>query len=138
MIGRDDRQPQRRARPPWPTAAGSSTSCSSQLQRFVSGLAEDREAIGASLTNIADLGESTAGLLEEARPPLEDGRRAPSATWPTTSTPSSDTVDEFLDTWPGKIEEITRTATYGSWFNFYLCDFTGQVDAAVRAPSPCR
>ena len=44
MLGHG-RRPQRR----------SSTSCSSQLQRFVSGLAEDREAIGASLTNIAEL-----------------------------------------------------------------------------------
>ena len=97
-----------------------------QLQRFVSGLAEDREAIGASLTNIADLSESTAGLIEDARPPLKDdieqlGNLADNLDR------NSEVVDQFLTTWPGKIDEITRTASYGSWFNFYLCDFDGQI-----------
>ena len=27
----------------------------------------------------------------------------------------------------GKISQITRTATYGSWFNFYMCDFSGTI-----------
>ncbi len=100
-----------------------------QLQRFVSGLAEDREAIGASLTNIADLSESTAGLLEEARPPLKEDVVALGEVSANLDA-ERDTVDQFLNTWPGKVEEITRTATFGSWFNFYVCDFTGQVQLA--------
>jgi phospholipid/cholesterol/gamma-HCH transport system substrate-binding protein len=36
-------------------------------------------------------------------------------------------VNEFLDRFPGKLNTITRTATYGSWFNFYLCDFDGRI-----------
>jgi phospholipid/cholesterol/gamma-HCH transport system substrate-binding protein len=28
---------------------------------------------------------------------------------------------------PTKLNRITRTATYGSWFNFYLCDFEGRI-----------
>ncbi len=103
-----------------------------QLQRFVSGLAEDREAIGASLTHIADLGESTAGLLEQARPPIKDDVAA-LGDLSTNLDDERDTVDQFLNTWPGKIEEITRTATFGSWFNFYVCDFTGQVELAEGA-----
>ena len=46
-----------------------------ELQRFVSGLAEDREAIGASLTNIAGLAESTAGLVKDARPAIREDVR---------------------------------------------------------------
>jgi phospholipid/cholesterol/gamma-HCH transport system substrate-binding protein len=103
-----------------------------QLQRFVSGLAEDREAIGASLTNIADLGESTAGLLEEARPPLEGDVKS-LGDLSANIDAERDTVDQFLDTWPGKLEEITRTASYGSWFNFYVCDFTGEVELGAGA-----
>ena len=34
-------------------------------------------------------------------------------------------VDKFLKHLPNKLNTITRTATYGSWFNFYLCDFDG-------------
>ena len=33
----------------------------------------------------------------------------------------------MLQRLPGKLDTITRTATYGSWFNFYLCDFEGRV-----------
>ena len=42
-----------------------------QLQRFISGLSEDRQAIGASLTNIAGLADATAGLVQDARPGLK-------------------------------------------------------------------
>jgi phospholipid/cholesterol/gamma-HCH transport system substrate-binding protein len=97
-----------------------------QLQRFISGLAEDREAIGASLANVSDLAESTAGLVEEARPPVHRDVAA-LGDLATLLDDSSGDIETFLDTWPGKVEKITRTATYGSWFNFYLCDFDGQV-----------
>ena len=43
-----------------------------QLQRFVSGLAEDRKTIGASLTNINSLTAETADLLKVTRPALKD------------------------------------------------------------------
>ena len=41
------------------------------------------------------------------------------------------TFEKFLSTSPGKISTITRTATYGSWFNFYLCDFSGTIKLPV-------
>ena len=34
---------------------------------------------------------------------------------------------QFAANLPGKLATITRTATYGSFFNFYLCDFDGSV-----------
>ena len=46
-----------------------------QLQRFVSGLAEDRKTIGASLTNINSLTAETADLLKVTRPALKDDIR---------------------------------------------------------------
>ncbi|MGH8968833.1 MAG: MCE family protein [Actinomycetes bacterium] len=98
----------------------------SELQRFVSGLAEDREAIGASLTNIAGLAESTAGLVEEARPAIRtDVRELGEVTG--TLDDHKKMVDGVLERFPAKLNTITRTATYGSWFNFYLCDFQGRV-----------
>jgi phospholipid/cholesterol/gamma-HCH transport system substrate-binding protein len=97
-----------------------------ELQRFVSGLAEDREAIGASLTNIADLADSTAGLVKDIRPAVrEDIRELGEVT--KNLDDSEEVVDGVLKRMPGKLNTITRTATYGSWFNFYLCDFTGRV-----------
>jgi phospholipid/cholesterol/gamma-HCH transport system substrate-binding protein len=97
-----------------------------QLQRLVSGLAADADAVGASLTHIADLADSTAGLVQEARPPVQSDIAA-LGDLATLLDKNSGDLQTFLDTWPGKLEQITRTATYGSWFNFYLCDFDGRV-----------
>ena len=97
-----------------------------ELQRFVSGLAKDRKAIGASLSSIAGLAESTAGLVRDARPALrEDIRELGEVT--KTLDDHEEVVSGVLQRLPGKLNRITRTATYGSWFNFYLCDFTGRV-----------
>jgi phospholipid/cholesterol/gamma-HCH transport system substrate-binding protein len=32
-----------------------------------------------------------------------------------------------LQNMPEKLNTMTRTASYGSWFNFYLCNFDGNV-----------
>ena len=97
-----------------------------QLQRFVSGLAQDRTAIGDSLTNISGLAGSTASLLQEARPSIKADIAALNRVTGTLDG-SSGLVDQFLHNLPTKLNRITRTATYGSWFNFYLCDFDGRI-----------
>ena len=107
-----------------------------QLQRFVSGLAEDRKVIGESLQSISDLTTATAGLIEDARPPLRadiDRLHAVSKTL----ADSESVVEGVLQRLPGKLSAVTRTASYGSWFNFYLCDFVttgGPVNPT--APNP--
>jgi phospholipid/cholesterol/gamma-HCH transport system substrate-binding protein len=107
-----------------------------QLQRFVSGLAQDRAAIGASLTNIAGLADTTAGLLRDSRPAIRDDVRQLAAVTGTLDD-NRTLVDSFLKRMPNKLNTITRTATYGSWFNFYLCDFEGRVTLSnVVAYSP--
>jgi len=97
-----------------------------ELQRFVSGLAEDREAIGASLTNIAALADATAGLVKESRPAIRNDVRELGKVAGTLDDNKA-VVEGVLKRLPNKLNTITRTATYGSWFNFYLCDFTGRV-----------
>ena len=110
-----------------------------QLQRFVSGLAADRTAIGASLTNINDLADSTAGLIKVAREPIRSDIANLNSLAATLNKPANTaTFEKFMSTTPGKLETITRTATYGSWFNFYLCRFNGKValpTGAVLSPS---
>ena len=97
-----------------------------ELQRFVSGLSQDRKAIGASLTNIADLADATSGLLEEGRPAIRsDVKRLGEVAGNLDD--DKEVVAGVLQRLPNKLNTITRTATYGSWFNFYLCDFEGRV-----------
>ena len=95
-----------------------------QLQRFTSGLAADRETIGRSLSGINTLSAETADLLVSTRPLIKDdvGQLRTLAT--TLNKPSNvKEFEDFITGAPGRITTLTRTATYGSWFNFYLCKF---------------
>jgi len=101
-----------------------------QLQSFVSGLAADRAVIGASLQSISNLTESTAGLVKDTRPSIKNDINSLYAVSKTLND-SQAIVEGVLQRLPGKLTAITKTATYGSWFNFYLCDF-----AVVGLPGP--
>jgi phospholipid/cholesterol/gamma-HCH transport system substrate-binding protein len=97
-----------------------------QLQQFVSGLAADRKAIGDALANLGDLTGATASLLKDVRPPLASdvdnlGKLAG------TLNQNASVLDDTLNRLPGRYDALIRTASYGSWFNFYLCDFDGRV-----------
>jgi phospholipid/cholesterol/gamma-HCH transport system substrate-binding protein len=132
-----------------------------QLQRLVSGLASDRNTIAASLQNIDDLASNSALLLQGIRPylpsditslgniakSLDTTRNCPGYVYPISNEPTStavpkfaknctsgpNTLDEYLKRAPTKLIQIIRTATYGSFFNFYLCDLasTGALGSAT-------
>ncbi|MGI5135997.1 MULTISPECIES: MCE family protein [unclassified Streptomyces] len=97
-----------------------------QLRRVISGLSADRKPIGDSLVSIGDLTEATSGLLKDARPPLKDDI-AGLTTLTGTLNRNEKTVEGVLKRLPDKLNELTGTASYGSWFNFYLCDFDGRI-----------
>jgi phospholipid/cholesterol/gamma-HCH transport system substrate-binding protein len=106
-----------------------------QLQRFISGLAADRKTIGASLTNINSLTAETADLLRVTRPSIKADIAQLRALSQNLNKPSNTaTFEKFLSNSPGKINTITRTATYGSWFNFYMCDFSGTIVIPSTVP----
>ncbi|MGH3319798.1 MAG: MCE family protein [Streptosporangiaceae bacterium] len=106
-----------------------------QLQRFVSGLAADRHAIGASLENINELTITTADLLHDARPSLKGdihqlGRLSKNLDKPK----NKKIVNDYLRRLPHKVNEINRSASYGSWFNFYLCSLDAMVSLGGGKP----
>jgi len=98
----------------------------SQLQRWVSGLAADRTTIGDSITGINDLTSATAGMLEKSRPQLKQDVVDLTGLAQTLNAGGS-TIDGVLQRLPTKVATLTRTASYGSWFNFYLCSMGGTV-----------
>ncbi|HYO20485.1 MAG TPA: MlaD family protein [Dermatophilaceae bacterium] len=110
-----------------------------QLQRFVSGLAGDRAAIGSSLTNINNVAGETADLLTKGRPAIKaDVANLGTLTALLNKPANTAAFEKFLSTSPAKIESLTRTATYGSWFNFYLCRMDGKAllpTGATTSPS---
>jgi phospholipid/cholesterol/gamma-HCH transport system substrate-binding protein len=98
-----------------------------QMQRLVAGLSGDRGSISNSITSINSLTGSTASLLRDVRPALKtDIAQLGNVTKTlakTTEPNGANTLDTVLQRLPGKVKAILRTATYGSWFNFYLCNF---------------
>lgn len=96
------------------------------LQQFITGLSQDINPILSSLTSINSLNTKTAGLLQQTRVPIKaDLNRLRTV---------ASTLDDTQSIWvktlqfmPEKLNTMTRTASYGSWFNFYLCNFDGNV-----------
>jgi phospholipid/cholesterol/gamma-HCH transport system substrate-binding protein len=96
-----------------------------QLQRLVSGLAQDRGTIAASLSHIDGLATSGTQLISQIRPFLpKDLLNLAKLTNNLNQTKDPDgknTLASYLSRAPAKINRITRTATYGGYFNFWLC-----------------
>lgn len=96
------------------------------LQQLVSGLAEDRTTIGATLEGLGGLTTSVADLLEEGRAPLADAVVGLDALAGNLSG-AEDTLDEVLTSLPVTLDALGRTASYGSWVNFYACSVQGRI-----------
>jgi phospholipid/cholesterol/gamma-HCH transport system substrate-binding protein len=97
-----------------------------QLRRLAAGFAEDRKAIGGSLDGISDLTTATAGLLTDIRPPLAaDVKQLRRLAVQLDENKAR--IDSTLKRLPPKLDLIVGTATYGSFFNFFLCGFDGTI-----------
>jgi phospholipid/cholesterol/gamma-HCH transport system substrate-binding protein len=108
-----------------------------QLRRMSAGFAQDREAIGQSIAGISDLTSATTDLLADVRGPLRSDIAQLNALAGTLAT-NKETVNGVLQRLPQKLDRIIGTATYGSWFNFYLCGFDGRIvlpTGAVMSPN---
>lgn len=97
-----------------------------QVQQLVSGLAEDREPIGDAIEALGGLADTTSGLLDEAREPLKQDIAALGGLVGNLND-SEQVVEHFIQFLPEKTAKLTRTVSYGSWFNFYLCSMEGSV-----------
>ncbi|RCW44530.1 phospholipid/cholesterol/gamma-HCH transport system substrate-binding protein [Halopolyspora algeriensis] len=96
------------------------------LQRMVSGFAEQRKPIGEAVSALDELTHTTEGLLEQARPPLKKDI----AELRNLAQGLSDDLpkmEQDLQTLPHRLESLTRTVSYGSWFNFFLCRMSGTI-----------
>jgi phospholipid/cholesterol/gamma-HCH transport system substrate-binding protein len=105
------------------------------LQQFITGLSQDINPILGSLGSINSLNTKTAGLLQQTRVPVKadlDRLRQISSTLDDTQGIWVKTLQNM----PDKLNTMTRTASYGSWFNFYLCGFDGNVTLPLGTRIP--
>src|SRR4029453_16929061 len=99
------------------------------FRQFVGGLKDDRQAILTSLDQVSALSVATADLVQGIRQPfVEDIKHLRSVAENIDRNKSE--LDRALQVLPVKLEKVGRTAIYGSWFNFYLCHFQGNVRVA--------
>ena len=90
------------------------------------GLKHDRGAILGSLDQISQLSTQTADLVSGIRAPFVSDIHHLRGFAANLDRGKAE-IDRALQVMPIKLAKVGRTASYGSWFNFYLCDFTGQV-----------
>ena len=95
------------------------------FRTFVGGLKDDRDAILGSLDAISALSVQTADLVKGIRKPFVDDIKQLRGVAGNIDRNKGE-LDRALQVLPIKLEKVGRTAIYGSWFNFYLCQFTGQ------------
>lgn len=111
-----------------------------QLSRLITGLrgwmtqlARSRSAIGASIDNIADLVASVASLAVDIRGPLKADLKALRDLAGLLNEPQNRAqIVDMLDKLPGMMARMTRTGTYGSWYNYYICGFVLKIQLPAQ------
>jgi len=97
-----------------------------QLRSFMAGLVQDKDAILNSLDSVSALTNETADLTTGIRPGLVSSIKQLRQV-ATNLNQGRGEIDRALQILPIKLEKIGRTAIYGSFFNFYLCEFQAKV-----------
>ena len=96
------------------------------FRQLVGGLKDDRQAILGALDDVSTLSVETASLLQGIRKPFVRDIKQLRAVAGNIDKNKAE-LDRALQVLPIKLEKVGRTAIYGSWFNFYLCEFQGRV-----------
>ncbi len=98
------------------------------LKNWMGDLARDRQVIGSSISNISDLTVVVADLLRQGRPLVKsDVAKLRKLAALLNQKKSRASLTELLDRLPESMTDQTRTGTYGSWYNYYICGFSGRI-----------
>jgi phospholipid/cholesterol/gamma-HCH transport system substrate-binding protein len=107
------------------------------FRTLVGGLKKDRSAILGSLEEVSALSVETASLVDGIREPFVKDIKELRAVAGNIDKNKAE-LDRALQVLPIKLNKIGRTAIYGSFFNFYLCEFQGRVNLPGNTSIPVR
>jgi phospholipid/cholesterol/gamma-HCH transport system substrate-binding protein len=107
------------------------------FRTLVGGLKKDRNAILDSLEDVSALSVETASLIDGIREPFVKDIKELRAVAGNIDKNKAE-LDRALQVLPIKLNKIGRTAIYGSFFNFYLCEFQGRVNLPAGASIPVK
>ncbi|EON23776.1 MULTISPECIES: MCE family protein [Nocardioides] len=98
------------------------------LKKWTGNVARDRFTIGRSLENISALSVTLSDLLTQTRPLLKKDVAELRRLFTVLARPENKAMlDKTLETLPTMLARQTRIGVYGSWYNYYLCEFTGGI-----------
>ncbi|RNM16124.1 MCE family protein [Nocardioides pocheonensis] len=99
-----------------------------QLKDWMTNLSRDRNVIGQSVQNVSTLADELATLLVQSRPAIKGDVHQIHRLAAIMKKPESKAiVNEALARLPDMFRKQVRIGSYGSWYNYYLCDFDGQI-----------
>ena len=107
------------------------------FRTLVGGLKKDRNAILGSLEDVSTLSVETASLIDGIREPFVKDIKELRAVAGNIDKNKAE-LDRALQVLPIKLDKIGRTAIYGSFFNFYLCEFQGRVNLPRNVSVPVK
>ena len=108
-----------------------------ELKGWMTDLARDRKTIGSSLGNLSDLTAVVADLLKQGRPLVKsDVAALRKLAALLNEKQNSAQLTELFDRLPESMTDQTRTGTYGSWYNYYVCGFSGRITLPVISDVP--
>ena len=99
-----------------------------QLKDWMGNVARDRNVIGQSVQDVSTLAEELATLLVQSRPAIKGDVHQIHRLAAILKRPDSKAIiNEALDRLPTMFRRQVRIGSYGSWYNYYLCDFDGAI-----------
>lgn len=99
-----------------------------QLRQWMGNLAHDKGTIGASLQDVSSLTQELADLVTRARPFAAEDIAQLRAVMALLNKPDARAaLSQTLSLLPTMLRRQARIGTFGSWYNYYLCDFTTTV-----------
>jgi phospholipid/cholesterol/gamma-HCH transport system substrate-binding protein len=97
-----------------------------KLEKLVTELAAEKDPIGEAIESLNDGTASVADLLADARPPLA-GTIDELSRLATNLDLQKDRLDTSLQKAPENYRKLIRTGSYGSFFNYYICELKWRV-----------
>jgi phospholipid/cholesterol/gamma-HCH transport system substrate-binding protein len=97
-----------------------------RLEKLVTALAADKDPIGEAIESLNDGSASIADLLTNVRRPL-GGTIDELSRLAVNLDGQKDRLDTGLQKAPENYRKLTRTGSYGSFFNYYICELKWRV-----------
>lgn len=89
-------------------------------EKLVVGLAAQRGSVGSAISSVSNLTSLTGSILSRTRPSIQSSLSGLKQVSDQINARDED-VAKVLENLPVKLEKLGRSATFGSWFQFYLC-----------------